>query len=317
MLYASKFVILAALAWVMLGWSPASAAAPRTVVTIKPVHSLVAGVMAGVGEPVLLVTGAGSPHGHALKPSQARALAAADLVIWVGAALESFFIKPAQSLNGTTEILALLDRPELALLPARHGGAWSGHADHAERRDVAKVGHSDDDHDLDAHPWLDPANGRAIVALAADTLSRLDPANAPIYRSNAVRMTRELAILEQEIAGLLAPLRDVPYVVFHDAYQYFEARFRTSAVGAIGISPDRRPSARRLLEIRRQIKETGAVCVFAEPQFAPRLVETAREGTSARAATLDPLGATIAAGPDAYFELMRGLAISLASCLED
>lgn len=287
-------------------------AAPKAVVTIKPVHSLVAGVMAGVGEPVLLVTGAGSPHGHALKPSQARALAAADLVIWVGPEMEGFFIKPARSLNETTELLTLLDHPELTRLPARRGGTWEHHDD----SDGGHAEHSGDADDVDPHPWLDPANGRAIVALVAARLSRMDAGNAPIYRANADRMTRELVVLEQEIAGLLAPVRDVPYVVFHDAYQYFEARFGPNAVGSISISPDQRPSPRRLLEIRRRIKNTGAVCIFAEPQFAPRLIETAREGTMARVASLDPLGAEIGAGPNAYFELMRGLAISLASCLE-
>ena len=287
-------------------------AAPKTVVTIKPVHSLVAAVMAGVGAPVLLVTGAASPHGHALKPSQARALAAADLVIWVGAEMESFFIRPARSLRNSTELLTLLDRDELKRLPARHGGAWEGHED----GEGAPAEHSGDGHDIDPHPWLDPANARAIVAVVSVVLSKLDPANAPTYRGNAARIARELFTLEQEIAGLLAPVREVPYVVFHDAYQYFEARFGTNAVGSISISPDRRPSARRLLEIRRRIKDTGAVCIFAEPQFEPRLVEAAREGTTARVASLDPLGAEIEAGPNAYFELMRNLALSLVSCLE-
>jgi zinc transport system substrate-binding protein len=300
-----------AILWLVSSLIGPAAAAPKTVVTIKPVHSLVAGVMAGVGAPVLLVTGAGSPHGHALKPSQARALAAADLVIWIGPEMESFFIKPARSLPKTTVILGLLDRDELKRLPARRGGAWEGH-DH----DDGDYENAGGDGDTDPHAWLDPANGRAIVALVAATLSRMDPENAAAYRTNADRMVRKLIALDQEIAGLLAPVREVPYVVFHDAYQYFEARFTTRAMGAISLAPDRRPSARRLVEIRRRIKDTGAVCVFTEPQFTPRLVETAREGTSARVAMLDPLGARIKPGPKAYFELVRSLALSLASCLK-
>ena len=298
-----------------LVWSSGVRATPRTVVTIKPIHSLVAAVMAGIGQPHLLVTGAASPHGHALKPSQARALAAAELVVWVGPEMESFFIKTAGSLPTTTTVLTLIMEPEVIKLRARRGGAWQGH-EVDEDHQGASDEHAEGRHDIDGHLWLDPENGRAIVALVADRLAGLDPANAAAYRANAIRVTRELQALEQEIAGLLAALRHVPYVVFHDAYQYFEARFRTNAVGSISISPDRPPSARRLLDIRRRIKGSGAVCVFAEPQFEPRLVDTVREGTPARAATLDPLGAAIEAGPDAYAALLRDLALALASCLE-
>lgn len=285
-------------------------AAPRTVVTLKPIHALVAGVMEGVAEPVLLVRGGASPHGHAMKPSDARALAAAELVIWVGPEMEGFFIKPAQSLKDTTAILTLIERNELTRLAPREGGAWTARHDSHDSHD------DHDAHDFDPHIWLDPANGRAIVALVADTLSGLDPSNAPAYQANATRIARELNALEQEIAGLLAPLRHVPYVVFHDAYAYFEARFGTNAVGSISISPDRPPSARRLLEIRHRIKETKAACIFAEPQFTPRLIETAREGLNVRAGILDPLGAEIKAGPGAYKTLLLDMALSLVACLE-
>ncbi len=154
------------------------------------------------------------------------------------------------------------------------------------------------------------------MEVLAETLSSLDSANAATYRANAERMIRDLHALEREIAGLLAPSRGTPYVVFHDAYQYFEARFGMNAVGSISISPERRPSAKRLVEIRRRIVETGAACIFSEPQFPPRLAETAREGTTARLSTLDPLGVEIAAGPDAYVEMMRELALALVVCLE-
>jgi zinc transport system substrate-binding protein len=305
-------------------------AAPKTVVTIKPVHSLVAGVMAGIAEPTLLIDGAGSPHDHALKPSEARALAAADLVVWVGPEIEGFFIKPAKSLAKDTVVLTLLERSELTRLPARQGGAWSRHRhdDHDEkhgdekhgdekhRKHEDKHGHGEADDDFDAHVWLDPANARAIVEVLAETLASMDPDNAAAYRANANRMSHELKAMEREIAGLIAPSRGTPYVVFHDAYQYFEARFGMNAVGSISVSPDRRPSARRLVEIRHRIVEAGAECIFTEPQFPPRLAETAREGTPARLGVLDPLGVETKAGPSAYGEMMRGLALGLAACLE-
>ncbi|MDA1309884.1 MAG: zinc ABC transporter substrate-binding protein, partial [Proteobacteria bacterium] len=244
-------------------------AAPRTVVTIKPIHALVAGVMAGVGEPVLLVTGGASPHMHAMKPSSARALATADLVIWVGPAMESFFIKPAQSIPASVTLVTLIDSAALHRLKARRGGAWDDHHDDEHDNNSAKPTRPPGDDEIDAHLWLDPANGRAIVALVAETLSRLDPGNGEAYRANAKRLIAELTDLQAEISATLEPVRRVPYVVFHDAYQYFEARFGTNALASISLSPGRSPSARRLYEIRGGIRQSGAVCVFAEPQFMP------------------------------------------------
>jgi len=316
----SSLVIALALALgVLASLSVSVQAAPRTVVTIKPVHSLAAGVMAGIATPTLLVNGAASPHDHALKPSQARALAAADLVVWVGPEMEGFFIKPARSLAKNTKVLTLMERPELIRLPARRGGAWSHHAHgkHGEKHgDEHGENHGDASDGTDAHVWLDPVNARAIVGVLAETLASMDPENTAAYRANANRMVQELNGLEREIAGLLAPSRGTPYVVFHDAYQHFEARFGVNAVGSISISPDRRPSAKRLVEIRRRIVETGAVCIFTEPQFPPRLAETAREGTAARIGVLDPLGVDAEPGPQAYGEMMRDLALELVMCLE-
>lgn len=296
----------------MFSLGPRAHASPRTVATIKPLHSLVAGVMAGVGAPVLLVTGTASPHDHALKPSQARALAAADLVIWIGPEMEGFFAKAAASLDSKTTLLTLIDHDGLTRLPAREGGAWETPHDHgAGAHGEIKEAHGYHD----PHVWLDPANGRAIVALVADTLARMDAGNAPVYRANAARMIQDLKALEQEIADLVIPIRDVPFIVFHDAYQYFEARFGVNAAGSISVSPERRPSARRLVDIRARIATSRAACIFTEPQFPPRLAETAREGTPARLDTLDPLGADIEPGPDAYATLLRRLASSLVSCL--
>ncbi len=296
----------ALLLYLMHGMAGACLAAPRTVVTIKPIHSLVAGVMSGVGTPVLLVTGAGSPHGHVLKPSQARALAAADLVVWVGPEMESFFIKPAASFGEDSRLVTLLAHEGLIRLRAREGGAWDSEHGHD----------AGDRHDgFDPHIWLDPANARVIVKLLAEKLSEIDVENAASYRGNADRMILELTALERDLAALIAPLRGIPFVVFHDAYQYFEARFGVNAIGSISVSPERRPSARRLVEMRARLTGSGAVCLFTEPQFPAKLADTVREGTTVKISGLDPLGASIEPGPKAYATLMRNLAASLRTCL--
>ena len=283
-------------------------AAPEVVVTIKPLHALIAGVMEGVAAPHLLVRGSASPHAGSLRPSDARRLERADLIVWVGPELESQLQGMLDALGAEARIVTLLERDELRTWPARPGGAWDPDGGDNDG-EVAPAG------SRDPHVWLDPDNARATVRIAAQTLALMDPANAARYRSNAERLELQLAAMGRDIDAMIAPVRDVAYIVFHDAYQYFERRFGLAALGAVTIGPQRKPGARRLRELRRRIASSGARCVFSEPQFAPRLVETLVEGTGARAAALDPLGAKIAAGPGAYVRLMRTLARDLRACL--
>jgi zinc transport system substrate-binding protein len=311
-----------------------AAEAPVVVVSIKPVHSLVAGVMAGLGEPVLLVQGAGSEHSYSLRPSQARALDQADVVFWMGETMETFLIKPLQALSGNAKVVALWETPGLALHPTREGGMWEEHDhgdEHAEAHDAEREhpeaheeegGHAEADHEgehlhgeTDMHVWLDPSNAKVLGAAIATTLSDADPLNASTYQTNAARLDQRLDELDRSLQGKLAAVADRPYVVFHDAYQYFEHRYGVSAVGAITINPTVRPGAQRLGEIRERLEHLDAACVFAEPQFEPALVDTLIEGTSAGKGVLDPLGAALEEGPDQYFGLMHGLADSLVECL--
>jgi zinc transport system substrate-binding protein len=304
----------------------AGAEPPRVVASIQPIHSLVARVMDGVGTPTLLVRGANSPHDYSLTPNDARALSDADLVVWVGEALETVLEKPIAALAARARILELMEAPEVLVLEGREGGAWEAHEDeaHAEEakahddHDAAHdhthdAGH--DHHGVDGHIWLDPRNAMAMAAAVAASLSEIDPQNAERYGANAAALRAELAALERELADALAPVRKAPYIVFHDAYQYFERRFRLNAVGSITISPERAPGAKRIGEIRDKLRDTGAVCVFAEPQFEPALARTVVEGTKAKVSVLDPLGASLASGPGAYGALLRGLAESLRGCL--
>ena len=291
-----------------------AAAAPEVVASIKPVHSLVAGVMRGLGTPVLLIGGVGSPHGYSLRPSEARALSEAELVFWIGGGLEASLAKPLTALAGDrARVIALAEAEGVRLLQARAGGPWEvpeeAH-DHGTDTGVHDAGKQ-----ADFHIWLDPLNAIAIVRAAATALARADPKNAAVYRRNGTDTIKEIEALDREIAGTLAPVRERPYVVFHDAYQYLEKRYHLNAVGAVAASPERPPGARRLSEIRAKIAALGAVCVFTEPQFRPALVDTVVAGSAAQSAVLDPLGAGLAAGPGAYFALMRGLADSLVGCL--
>jgi len=294
---------------------------PAVVVSIAPIHSLVTMVMDGVATPRLLLPQGASPHAYALRPSDARALARARLVIWVGPALESFLEKPLASLVARGEIMGLMAAPGLILHQVRRGGAWPGHsssnahasrdADHGNHGD----GHPGEAGGHDPHIWLDPRNGIAMVQAIAGALARLDPPRAARYRDNARRARARLASLDRTLAARLEPVRGRPYVVFHDAYRYFEARYGLNAVGSIVVAADRRPGIKRLKEIRGRLRETGAACVFAEPQFSPRIAATVVEDSGARIGVLDPLGSGLAPGPGQYSSLLNSLADDLVRCL--
>jgi len=296
-------------------------AGPRVVVTVKPLHSLVAGVMAGVGEPDLIIRGAGSPHTYNLKPSEARLLERAQVIFWIGESLETFMEKPLAALGSNARIVAVMQVPGIMLLPGRKGGAWEEYegpdeADHGHDAPAAPVNageHAAATHD--GHLWLDPANARIIARATAGVLGRTDPENRGRYAANADALVARIDALDAELKAALAPARDIPFVVFHDAYQYFEKSYSLRAVGSITVSAERKPGARRVKEIRGTIRSLGARCVFSEPQFSSAILGTLLEGTHTRTGTLDPLGAGLPAGPDAYFTLMRALGSSLAECL--
>ncbi|EJT04993.1 zinc ABC transporter substrate-binding protein [Rhizobium sp. CCGE 510] len=299
-----------------------AADAPVVVTSIKPIHSLVSSIMQGVGEPELIVDGAASPHTYSLKPSNAKALQEAKVIFWVGPGLEAFLEKPLQALGSDASIAALDDAPGLVKLPFREGGAFEPHDDGdehggAEAAHGAEAGHDPDHGAFDTHLWLDPMNAKAMAAMITTTLVAADPANALTYQANAKALDDRLTALDKEIAAAVAPVKDKPFIVFHDAYQYFEHRYGIRVAGSITVSPETIPGAERVSEIHRKVGELGATCVFAEPQFEPRLVDVVIEGTRAKSGVLDPEAATLKAGPDLYFTLMRGIAESMKDCLSN
>nr|CRH05728.1 High-affinity zinc uptake system protein znuA [Candidatus Magnetococcus massalia] len=367
--------------------TPSWAAAPQVVATLKPIHSLVSGVMRGVGRPQLLIDGSSSPHGFSLRPSQARMLSRADLIFWVGEDLERFMHKPLKTLAKKAKPVSLMQSPGIHLLALREGGMWEGHAHeeehdhdkhaheeehdhdkhaheedddhdkhaheedddhdkhaheedddlyqhaheedddhdkhaHEEEHDHDKHAHEeDDDHDKhgegeqDAHIWLDPDNAQAMVRHIGAVLSKHDPEHASQYQHNVEQLTTRLEQLKRELAQKLAPVINRPYLVFHDAYHYFEHRFGLSAVGSITLDPERKPSAKRLMNIRAKIIESRVRCIFTEPQFEPSVVQAVIRGRHIRQGELDPLGSGLDAGPDSYFELLRSLGSNVKACL--
>ena len=309
----------------------------QVVATIKPVYSLVSAVMAGVGEPRLIIRGASSPHTYHMHPSDALAIADADVIFLIGDAMETALADPIDTLPGHADVVALGDARGLVLRPLRQGGAfeaddhhghghqgqnghdyvYGAHVGDPSADEDAAVYHDGDHEDgpFDMHVWLDPINSWAMARTIAATLAEADPANAAVYEANTDTLLRRLEQLSEDIFAQLAPARGVPFIVFHDGYRYFEDRFGLTVVGSIVVSPTRPPGVRRITELRDKVQALDVTCVLAEPQFDDSLVRTVVEGSEVGTGIVDPLGATIEDGPELYFTLVRNMAGSFKNCL--
>ncbi len=316
---------------------------PKVAVDIAPVHSLVARVMEGVGIPDLIVSPGASPHEYNLRPSEAAALQEANLVFWIGDDLTPWMEGAIETLADGATVTTLLETDGTVLLDFREGALFEAHEhenrddhehddehdhdDHAEGDDHDHEEHADheghDDHDHDAHghgehdphAWLSPANAETWVNLIAAQLSAADPDNAGTYFANAAAAREEMAMLSAEVAETLEPKRGGNFIVFHDAYQYFENAFDFPASGAVSLGDASDPSPARIAEIQGRIRAEGIDCVLAEPQFNPGIVATVLDGTEANTAVIDPLGSDLEPGAALYPQVIRNMAKTLAECL--
>lgn len=256
--------------------------------------------------PELLMPPGTTPHSYALRPSGARTLAEADLIIWVGEELESVLVRPLASLGADARQLKLMEAAGISRLPARRAGMWA--KTHEKREDHR---HGDDD----PHLWLAPANARAMVDAIAAVLVEIDPEREALYRINAEQTRQRIDALDSDIRHRLKPVKSLPYLVFHDAYQHFEQAFELRAVGSIVLDPEHRPGARRLASALQGASEQNVRCIFSEPQFRSSVVDVIVEGSGVGHGVLDPVGSDLSPGPDLWFELMENLTDSLLSCL--
>ena len=306
--------------------TPALADVPKVMTDLPAVHSLTAQVMGDLGTPGVLLEQGSDPHHFQLKPSQARALSQADLVVWIGPEMTPWLARAIEGVGLSGEVLELfgLDathRQDFGGTPADHEehGEEEDHEEHADEADHDEPGQDAHGHvqaGLDPHAWLTPENGQAWLTAIAGELSRLDPGNAATYAANAQAAKAALEETEANIRTLLAPVGDAPIVVFHDAYGYFASHFGVNVAGTIALGDAAAPGARRLAEIREKLEHAGAVCVFPEAQHDPAYVKTVVEGTGVRVGgALDPSGSALDYGPGLYDALLTGLATTIADCV--
>ena len=311
----------------------------KVVTSIKPIHSLVSYIMEGVASPDLIVDGYNSPHGFSLKPSHAKMLQEADIVIYVGEGLEEFLEKPLESLAQNAVKFELLKQSGMKKLKFRERNIFEGHDDHddhghgkkkkddhddhddhdhdkkAKKEDHDDHGHDDHGHghgEFDPHIWLDPMNAKIIIKKVTNQLSKLDKDNSSAYKSNSKKALKEIDNLIKQVKSDIN--KDAKVVVFHDAYQYFEKRFDVNIIGALTVNTDVLPGAEQLAEIREVIEHEKVTCVLSEPQFNPDIVKTIANDTNINMGVLDPLGAKLDKGKTLYFNLISNISSSLKNC---
>ena len=334
----SIFIIL-----VPLFFSFNARAEVNVVTTIKPLHSLISSVMEGVGKPSLIIEGTNNPHTFVFKPSHAEMIENADIVFWIGEDLEAFMEKPLESLAKNAKTISFMDLASIEKLKFREQNIFDDHDDHGHD-DHDDHGHKDDDHDdhddhdghddehdghddhddhaghhdghnhgeFDAHIWLDPANAKEMVLEISHELSELDPSNKSKYEDNASKTIVALDKLIEEVDKSLS--KDISYIVFHDAYQYFEKRFGVIPAGALTLNPDVVPGAKQIADIQDIINDKGIKCIFSEPQYNPKIIETIGNDMNISTGVMDPLGAYIDAGPSMYSDLINQIANSIKDC---
>jgi len=292
----------------------------KVVTSIKPIHSLVSYVMDGIGKPDLIVDGYNSPHSFSLKPSHAKMLENADLVIWIGEDLEAFLEKPLDTIAKKAKNIEVMDLKEIQKLEFREKNIFENHDDHKEKDDHKghDVHKEKDDHKghahgkYDPHVWLDPINAKVIIKEITKQLVLLDSKNSSAYKSNSKKALTDIDKLTQNIKKDLN--KDLRFVVFHDAYQYFEKRFGIQVLGALTVNTDVIPGAEQLSEIREVIEHEKVNCLFSEPQFNPAIIESIAKDTNVKIGILDPLGASLDKGKNLYFDLIKNISNSFKVC---
>ena len=305
------------------------------VTTIQPINSLVNSVIGNTGKTISLIPAEISPHEHKLKPSDTKKLQNANIIFFVSDHLESSIAKVFDKLPKNIKIINLMEESGIKHLAIRDNEAWErhdhhhGHGDHDDHDKHAKK-HDDHDHDKhakkhddhdnhekedDVHIWLSPDNAVKIIKKINKELSLYFPENAKTYNKNANQMINKINQLKVELKNELSDIKDKPYVVFHDAYQYFETSFGLNAVGSVALEGDIVSSPKQIAFIKDKIVKLKASCVFQEPQFDSKLVKIVVEGTNAQIGTLDPLGVNIKGKENFYLQLLKNMAKSLKDCL--
>ncbi|ASM19817.1 MULTISPECIES: zinc ABC transporter substrate-binding protein ZnuA [Serratia] len=310
----NKWLQRTLLASALLMAGPLSSASAAVVTSIRPLGFIASAIADGVTPTEVLLPDGASPHDFALRPSDIQRLRSADLVLWVGPDMEAFLNKALVPISATRK-LAVSELP--AVKPLLMKGEEDDDHDHAGEAH----NHADDDHghhhgEYNMHVWLSPEIAKVTAIAIHDRLLELMPQNKDKLDANLRQFENLLTQTDKNVGNMLTPVQGKGYFVFHDAYGYFEKHYGLSPLGHFTVNPEIQPGAQRLHQIRTQLVEQKAVCVFAEPQFRPAVINAVAKGTKVRSGTLDPLGTGIALGKDSYGKFLAQLSNQYVSCLK-
>lgn len=292
------FALLIFLASPAQAYAQAGKAHLKVVTSIKPVHSLVAGIMQGVGQPELLLSSSQSPHHYSLRPSERRKLAQADLIFWIGPRLESFIARVLNGLDKKTKIVSLINTEGLTLLPARSS------VHNQKNRHTA----------LDVHIWMNTANIEKMIDEITQQLISIDPDNSWQYRNNNKVLRKKISTLRNELSSKLKNKHN-PFLTYHDGYQYFEQEFNLKNIGFISSGSEIKPGARHIQTMKKLIRTQSVQCVFYDAPTEPPIMTSLLAGSNARAIELDSTGIRLAADKNTLWHIMHNLGESFQSCL--
>ena len=280
----------------------AFSAPPKVTADVLPIQSLVAQVMDGIGTPSLVVRAGASPHLLSLRPSEARALANAEVVFWAGDTLSPWLSDPLDTIARNAKKVNLLEVSGTRLLnPRQVSNAITALETHS---------HSDDAGGHDPHAWLDPKNAILWLGAIAAELSLMDPANEDVYRANAKAGQDRLL----GFVGSTPSDSGAGFAVYHDAYQYFEVANGIMAPVIISASDASTPGAAHIQKVQRKLQDGRVTCLFAEPSYSRALVARLIEGTDIRVVELDTLGSGFEPGPGLYPKILEQMAQAFEDC---
>ena len=300
--------------------------------TVKPLGFIASAITDGVTETKVLLPTSASPHDYSLKPSDVEQLKSAQLVVWIGEEMETFLEKsidklPKEKVLTLEEVDAIKAIVEAAeddhdhdhdddhKKEHKHSHKHEHKHEHGHKHEH-KHGHDHDHHhDEDWHIWLSPNASEHIAEQIAERLSQQMPEQKAKIAENLNQFKMALSTKNGEIAKQLETVKDKGYYTFHDAYGYFEDAYGLNSLGSFTINPTVAPGAKTLNKIKKSISKHKAECLFAEPQFTPKVIESLSKGTSVKVGKLDPLGADIQLGKDAYPQFLQALANQFSQCL--
>ncbi len=297
----------------------ATQASAAVLTSTKPLGFIASAITEGVIPTEVLLPDGASPHDYALRPSDVQRLRSADLVIWIGPDMESFLTKPLNNidekkkiaLSGLNSVKPLLSKGTDDDHDHEHEHAQDNAHQHTDNEE-----HNHDHGDYDMHIWMSPEIAKQSAIAIHDKLLELMPQNKDKLDANLRKFEQDLEQTKEKIVNIMQPLQGKGYFVFHDAYGYFEKAFGLRQSGHFTVNPEIQPGAQRLHNIRTQLVEHKAVCVFAEPQFQPAVINAVAKGTDVRTGILDPLGSNITLGKDSYIQFLTQLSQQFTDCLE-